>query len=118
MSRFRYLNGIDWVVTGLDHSLRQAAGIGNWAQVVLELDGVLDRDRIASAVKSYASQFSVLQGHAARGWHLVPLWKTPRKLKSSTIPVVEHLLEDDASWQDVTAHLTSCLAVPPGTPGH
>ena len=117
MSRFRYLNGIDWVLTGLDRSLRQTAGCGNWSQLVLELDGELDFDDFRSAVQRYASAFPVLQGRAVRGWQLVPVWKMPVRKKQASVAVEKQVLPDDVSWAGVIERLGQCVTVASGTPG-
>ncbi len=117
MSRFRYLNGIDWVIAGLDRSLRQTAGCGNWSQLVLELDGELNFDGFRSAVQRYASAFPVLQGRAVRGWQLVPVWKIPVRKKQASVAVEKQVLPDDVSWEDVVEQLGKCVAVASGTPG-
>jgi len=117
VSRFRYLNGIDWVITGLHHSIRQTAGLGNWSQLVLELDGKLDFESFHSVVQRYASAFPVLQGHAVRGWQLVPVWKTPKRMKKITVSVEKHDLPGDASFEAIIDKLGQCVTASPGTPG-
>jgi hypothetical protein len=116
-TRFRYLNGIDWVITGLDHSIRQTAGFGNWSQVVLELDGEPDFDRINNAVQRYANSFPVLQGRAARGWQLVPLWKIPRRTRPMRVPVSKFVLPAEAPFKSVAELLGRNVSAKPGTPG-
>jgi len=117
VSRLRYLNGIDWVITGLDHSLRQTAGLGNWSQLVFELDGEPDFDRFNQTVQRYTSSFPVLQGRTVRGWQLAPAWKTPRRIKPVTVPVKKYQLPDDASFETITKRLGKCVTTRPGTPG-
>jgi hypothetical protein len=117
VSRFRYLNGIDWVITGLDRSLRRTAGCGNWSQLVLELDGELDFEAFRSAVQRYASAFPVLHGRAVRGWQLVPVWKMPVRRKQTSVSVEKYVLPDDVSLENIIERLGQCVAVAPGTPG-
>jgi len=117
VNRFRYLNGIDWVVAGLDRSLRQTSGFGNWSQVVLELDGSLDAKRFAAAVQRYTSSFPVLQGRAVRGWQLVPVWKMPRRMRPESVPIESRPLPEEASFEQITEELARCVTAPPGTPG-
>jgi hypothetical protein len=117
VSRFRYLNGIDWVITGLDRSLRRTAGCGNWSQLVLELDGELDFEAFHSAVQRYASAFPVLYGHAVRGWQLVPVWKMPVCRKRTSVSVEKQILPDDVSFESIVERLGQCVAVAPGAPG-
>jgi hypothetical protein len=117
VNRVRYLNGIDWVIAGLDRSLRRATGCGNWSQLVLELDGELDLESFRSAVQRYASAFPVLYGRAVRGWQLAPLWRMPVRRKRSTVFVEKQVLPDDVLWEDVVGRLGRCVAVPPGSPG-
>ncbi len=117
MSRYRYLNGIDWVVTGLDHSLRQTSGCGNWSQLVLELEGTPDFDSFSAAVQRYVSSFPVLQGRAARGWQLVPVWKMPARAAALPVPVEIRPLSPNAGFRDIIQELGRGVAAPPGTPG-
>lgn len=117
MTRFRYLNGVDWVITGLDHSLRQTAGLGNWSQLVLELDGEPDFDRFNDAVQRYASAFPVLQGRAVRGWQLAPAWKIPRRTRPIRVPVAKQFLPAETPFEVITERLGQCVAVHSGTPG-
>jgi len=117
VTRFRYLNGVDWVITGLDHSLRQTAGLGNWSQLVLELNGEPDFDRFNDAVQRYASAFPVLQGRAVRGWQLAPAWKIPRRTRSIRVPVAKQFLPPETPFDVVTKRLGQCVAVKSGTPG-
>lgn len=112
MNRYRYLNGIDWIITGLDQSLRQTAGIGNRAQLVLELDGRPDTEKLRAAARRYASAFPVLQGRSVRGWQLVPVWKIPRRIQPVDIPVSETALDRDASFENISAALGSGVAFP------
>lgn len=117
MSRYRYLNGIDWVVTGLDHSLRQTGGSGNWSQLVLELDGIPDIERFSAAAQRYAASFPVLQGRAVRGWQLVPVWKMPNRTKPVPLPFESRVLPEHTGFPEITKELGRCLTVPPGSPG-
>lgn len=117
MNRYRYLNGIDWIIAGLDRSLRQTAGCGNWAQLVLELDGTPDVERFRVAAQAYASSFPVLLGRAVRGWQFVPVWKFPRKGRVCPIRVDELELPAGASLDAVTEQLGRCVCAPPGKPG-
>ncbi len=117
MSRFRYLNGIDWVITGLGRSLHRTTGCGNWSQLVLELDGKLDFEAFRSAVQRYASAFPVLHGRAVRGWQLAPVWKMPVHRQPAYVPVERHIFPDDVSLNIIIEQLGRCVAVAPGTPG-
>ncbi len=118
MNRFHYLSGIDWVIHGLDRSIRQTSGLGNWSQIVFELAGKLDFESFCSSAQRYASAFPVLQGRAVRGWQLAPVWKTPRRIKKIKVAVEKHHLPDDASFETVVEQLGQCVTAPPGTPGH
>ncbi len=117
MTRFRYLKGVDWVITGLDHSLRQTAGLGNWSQLVLELDGEPDFDPFVDAVQRYASAFPVLQGRAVRGWQMAPAWKIPRRTRPIRVHVAKHILPPETPFDVIIKQLGQCVAVQSGTPG-
>lgn len=119
MRLVHYLNGIDWVVTGLMHELWQCAGIGNWSQIVLQLDGALDDDNFSSAVDRFHSAHPILQGGVHRGWQLVPCWKTPltRRRNPPPIPYLRRRIAAEASIADVVSELQQSLAIAPGRPG-
>ena len=117
MNRFRYLNGIDWVITGLGQSLRQTVGVGNWSQLVFELEGVLDFDPFREAVQRYVATFPVFQGRAVRGWQLAPLWKIPRRVKPMEVSVEKYILPEKISHDALLERLGQCVRVPAGTPG-
>ena len=73
----RYLTGIDWVIGALDIMSRRSTGGGNTFQVVLELKGAFDKDRVQQAVQSFVQQFPILGGYPSRDWTLAPYWKIP-----------------------------------------
>ena len=117
MNRLRYLSGIDWVITGLEQSLRQTAGVGNWSQLVFELEGKLDDDLFRETAQRYVESFPVLQGRVGRAWHGVPFWKTPKTMRVIPVPIESDRLSDEASLEDLTHRLGQCLIAPPGEPG-
>jgi len=118
VSRLRYLKGIDWVIHGLDRSIRQTSGLGNWSQIVFELDGQLDFESFRSVAQDYVSSFPVLHGRTVRGWQLAPAWRIPRGIKDVKLSVETHRLPDNAPFEAVVEKLGQCVMALPGTPGH
>ena len=117
MSRFRYLNGMDWVIKGLEQSIHQTVGAGNGSQLVFELDGKLEAESFRSLTQHYVSSFPVLHGRVVRGWQLAPAWKIPRRIQELKVSVKTHILPEDASFEAVVEKLGQCIVVPPGTRG-
>lgn len=95
----RYLTGIDWAISALDYSCKKNTGTGNLSQVVLELNGRLDQEKIKKLFVDYFLRFPVIGGHIARDFNYAPYWKYPLKalslpweftyqqLDSDTIPI-------------------------------
>lgn len=119
MISVRYLNGIDWVVAGLMHELEHCAGIGNWSQVVVQLEGELDDDTFCAAVQRFHAAHPILQGKTVRGWQLAPCWKIPRLRHGHPplIPYWRRSMPQDTPVDDVLRELQQSLILPPGKPG-
>ncbi len=119
MRRVRYLNGMDWVVTGLMHELWQCAGTGNWSQVVVQLAGELDDEAFCAAVQRFHGAHPILQGKTVRGWQLAPCWIIPRSRHGHRppIPYVRRSMPADTAMENVVRDLQHALMLPPGYPG-
>lgn len=116
MSRYRYLNGIDWVIHGFHQSMCQTAGTGNWAQIVLELDGHFNVTQFRRAARRYASRYPEFQGRAVRAWNLVPMWKYPKTGRMAEFDIT-HIQLKDESFPAVLQQLRNHVAAAPGGPG-
>lgn len=117
MNPLRYLNGIDWVITGLNQLLGKTSGIGNWSQLVLELDGALDSDAFKQSVQCYIAGFPVLQGRMKRGWQLAPGWKIPRCVTPSSVFFENEILPAATPFEQVVERLGRAVCAPPGCAG-
>jgi hypothetical protein len=119
----RYLTGIDWVMGALDYVTRQTTGMGNFSQVVLELDGLLPEQSLQSILDQLSHCFPLIHGHPARDvLNLAPFWKIPRKPPSIPLRIValpansdvevNRLLENHANqpFDDNSQHIR-CLLI-------
>lgn len=70
-----YLTGIDWIIHTLDYASKKETGIGNISQLVLELKGCLEKERIYPKLKKFVACFPVLKGQCRRNYNLAPYWK-------------------------------------------
>jgi len=71
----RYLTGIDWVVNALDYISRRKTGVGNTAQVVLELEGIIGEEKLGERLKIISRDYPVMFGYPSRAINLCPYWK-------------------------------------------
>ncbi len=109
----RYLTGADWLVGMLDHTTRQACGVGNTSQVVLELESRLPEAELRARLSSFLERLPFLWGAPARDWNLAPYWRK-RPAAASSLPLVVERLPEDAAPESVLAALTSALERPLG----
>jgi len=94
----RYLTGIDWAIGTLDYVTRQATGVGNLSQVVLELEGSLSPDRLRGVLAQISDRFPLIHGRVARDrLNLAPYWKIPRSRANADIPLKVVDLPADAN---------------------
>ena len=79
----------------LDYVARQTTGMGNFSQVVLELDGLLSPQSLQLILDQLSKRFPLIHGRPARDLlNLAPFWKVPRNPPS--IPVQNATVESDA----------------------
>jgi hypothetical protein len=69
-----YLSGIDWVMAALNMLNKNKTGIGNHSQLVLVLNGSLDKNNFAKRISTILSNCSFFRGKARRAWNLAPYW--------------------------------------------
>ena len=77
---------MDWLVHVFDYMTKQATGVGNMSQVVLEPAGELDENQLKCALKQLIKKYPLLSGHPARAFNLAPYWKIPSKKNTVRIP--------------------------------
>jgi len=69
-----YLNGIDWVMAALDKLNKKHTGVGNHSQLILVLNGYLDKTKLSEKLCSILSKNDFLKGRVKRAWNLAPYW--------------------------------------------
>jgi hypothetical protein len=79
------LSGIDWIIHAFDHITRQATGIGNKSQVVLEIDGILPIDELTNHLRAFIKKHPIVHGFSARGLNLKPCWRIPIREYSGSV---------------------------------
>ena len=108
----RYLTGMDWIVHGLDQMTKQATGAGNMSQIVLELAGHLDENRLKNSLEQLIHKYPVVSGHAARAFNLAPYWKIPSKKKIVRIPFNFYIINAGAKKSEITRLLEQSVNTP------
>lgn len=71
----RYLSGIDWVINALDYKSRQEAGLGNFSQLVLELEPKLDGKLFCEKIGIFLNHYPVMTGRVSRDFNFCPYWR-------------------------------------------
>lgn len=90
------MTGMDWLVHVFDYMTKQATGVGNISQLVLELAGELDENQLKSALKKLIQKYPLLSGHPARAFNLAPYWKIPSEKNTVRIPFNTDQIGTDA----------------------
>lgn len=74
----RYLTGVDWTVNLFHRVTRQETGVGNFSQIVLELEGTLPVAVLEKSLDEAFRRFPLMAGQPARDWlNLAPYWRYP-----------------------------------------
>ena len=82
----RYLTGVDWIIGTLDCATQRATGAGNSSQIILELEGRLEENRLRDCVERFAALLPALSGYPSRDWlNLAPFWKIDRPVGHCTV---------------------------------
>ena len=89
-SNIRYLTGMDWVIHTLNYMSKSATGVGNWSQVVLELDGVPGHTDLEELFSRLVNKHPVIRGCPVRDLNLAPYWNMRRKVDTLKLNVKEH----------------------------
>lgn len=77
---------------------RQATGIGNLSQVVLDLQGRLPPERLRQTLDRLSMRFPLLHGRVARDIvNLAPYWRVPSSAAGNMIPLTVAQLPADAA---------------------
>ena len=106
------MTGMDWLVHGLDQMTKQATGAGNMSQIVLELAGLLDENRLKNSLEQLIHKYPVLSGHAARAFNLAPYWKIPSKKKIARIPFNLYTIRTGAKNSEIIRLLERSVNAP------
>jgi hypothetical protein len=70
---------MDWMVHTLDHITKEETGVGNVSQVVLEILGRLDAEKLKNSLSQFLALNPIASGHCRRDWNLAPYWHIPAK---------------------------------------
>ncbi|MCP4673496.1 MAG: hypothetical protein GY857_19585, partial [Desulfobacula sp.] len=104
-SKRYYLNGIDWVMAALDRLNIKQTGLGNHSQLVLVLQGYLDKTKLAQRIAFVLSKNMFFKGSTRRAWHLAPYWApeqhdfNPKDIRFFNLDP-DHRVMDDSSMDD------------------
>ena len=71
----RYLTGIDWMISALDHLTRKSTGAGTASQIVLQLDSAISENDLKTSLKQFAHKVPVISGRQVRDLNLAPYWR-------------------------------------------
>jgi hypothetical protein len=113
--RRRYLTGADWLVGMLDYMTRQACGVGNASQVVLEIDGCVPEQTLRDSLTTFLSRLPFLRGAPARDLNLAPYWRPLPPGHGDSLPFAALHLAEDAAATTVMQTLASGLDRPLGS---
>ena len=97
----RYLTGMDWLVHTFDYMTKQATGVGNMSQVVLELKSSPAEDEIRKCLAGFVKKHPVVNGWPKRDYNLAPYWKIPSRGKDVPLPLSVSRLVDDMNAVNV-----------------
>jgi len=107
-----YLNGIDWIVHGMQYNCQAAPGGNYQFLIVSHLAGTPAIDKLRGCLNKLQAMFPLLSGKLSRNWfNLAPYWHAPRKAVPKDILTVVQLNEPD---QEQASHryLTGFLNAP------
>ncbi|MFA6104765.1 MAG: hypothetical protein WCV67_19875 [Victivallaceae bacterium] len=107
-----YLNGIDWIVQGMQYNCQAAPG-GNYQFLIIShLAGTPGPGRLRGCLHKLQEMFPLLSGKLRRNWfNLAPYWQAPFKAVPEDILTVVQLNEPDPE-QACHQHLTGFLNTP------
>ncbi len=103
---------MDWLVHVFDYMTKQATGVGNISQIVLELAGKLDENQLKSALKKLTQKYPLLSGHSARAFNLAPYWKIPSEKNTVRIPFNTDQIGTDAKNGEIIRLLERSVNAP------
>ena len=107
-----YLNGIDWIVQGMQYNCQTAPGGYYQFLIISHLAGTPDADKLRMCLRKLQEMFPLLSGKLRRNWfNLAPYWQAPRKIIFRDILTVVQLNEPDRE-QACHRYLTGFLNTP------
>ena len=101
----RYLTGIDWIVGALGQMTESRTGLGNLFQIVLELEGQLDEDKVKASLRELAAQLPILRGFPTRGINLAPYWRIQARCPGPPLRIESTRLDESKTERALTAVL-------------
>ena len=103
LKKKRYLSGIDWIICTLDYMTKRAASSGNVSQIVLQLSGRLEADKINQLLFSYLSNYPIVNGFVKRAWNLAPYWFIPKAFDPKKVDFnVSTAISEEDLWLKLT----------------
>ena len=69
-----YLSGMDWIMAALNNLNKDKTGVGNHSQLVLVLNGYLEKQVLSKKLSTSLEKSCFLKGKTKRAWHLAPYW--------------------------------------------
>lgn len=108
-----YLNGIDFVVQGINYNCQKAPGGDYQFLIVSHLDGTPDAEKLRDCLNKLQSLFPIFLGKLKRNYlNLAPYWETPLKVTPKNILTVIPLDESEAFEKTCQKQLTQFLNTP------
>lgn len=108
-----YLNGIDWIVHGMQYNCHSVPGGDYQFLIVSHLAGIPNEDKLRICLYKLQEIFPLLSGKLKRNWlNLAPYWEAPNKVILKDILTVIPLKETDAVEHTCQKYLTDFLNTP------
>ncbi|MEI6055251.1 MAG: hypothetical protein WCR55_04250 [Lentisphaerota bacterium] len=108
-----YLNGIDWIVQGIQHNCQSVMGGDYQFLIISHLGGTPNADKLRACLHKLQEMFPLLSGKLRRNYlNLAPYWQAPSKVTPKGILTVIQLNESNSVEQACQKHLTTFLNTP------
>lgn len=108
-----YLNGIDWVVQGIQHKCQSVMGGDYQFLIISHLTGTPNADKLRACLQKLQEMFPLLSGKLRRNYlNLAPYWQAANKVIPKDILTVIQIDESDNMEQTCQGHLRIFLNTP------
>lgn len=108
-----YLNGIDWIVHGMQYNCQAVPGGDYQFLIVSHLAGIPNADKLRDCLHKLQKMFPLLSGKLKRNYfNLAPYWEAPLEAAPKDILTVISLNESDDIESVCHEHLTAFLNTP------